>query len=225
MEEKPTAEPSEISSTPLAVEAGAEANSTVVSPADMDKLVADPAGASTLPPKPKYEENQLLGTHVTIDGLLEIRWRTNRQVTVIPPIPEHPVHPKKFKPEHARAFRSIMALIDQIKKTKDRILPLMQSEAWNLMEKQTFKELERMDFIKTKLVQLNSAKEKLGGRMVCWITPNGKAFERDIRQAEMERLQRLIDMEKSAQASKEVAKSEFEPSLVATPEPMAEASP
>jgi hypothetical protein len=136
----------------------------------------------------KFEENQLLGTMVTTDGIVEIRWREGKQHTVMPDVPEQPAFPKKFRKEHAKAFRTIIELIDQIKAVKTRKLPCMQGEALQLIDKQIYKDLERMNFIDSKLVQINTPNGKRqGGRVVCWITPNGKAFERQIKAAEAER--------------------------------------
>jgi len=136
---------------------------------------------------PKFEEDQLLGTMVTIDGILEIRWREGKQQTVTPEVPALPTFPKKFRKEHAKAFRTIVSLVDQIKAAPERKLPCLQMEALQLIEKQTFKDLERMGFIDTKLVQIESKGIRQGGRAVCWITPNGKSFERQIKLAEHER--------------------------------------
>ena len=120
---------------------------------------------------PQFAENQLLGESLGIDGPQEIRWLEGKQTLIpIEPITSKSAFPKKFRAKHGAAFRIFSDLVAFAKETKDRKLPVLKSEALQLIGKQEFKDLKHMGYIQTRLVEIESpSRQKMGGRVVCWM--------------------------------------------------------
>jgi hypothetical protein len=164
---------------------------------DLAKIPAD----QTQPPK--FVENQLLGNTYTVDGPAEIRWIEGNQKAVYPApttIQAKDLVHKKFKLKQSQAFGFILALLTEIKKQK-RMLPILQAEALQFIDKGVLKELEHMGYIKSRLVPLSEGSRQVGGRCVLWLTDKGKALQQVMhaRAVEIKKQQELAASETSGE--------------------------
>jgi hypothetical protein len=126
--------------------------------------------------KPQYFENQLIREEWTFDGPIQTRWQEGKEVKIYPaPMSSTASLPNRFKPAHGDALYLLFLLYENLSKQKGRVIPMFQSEALQLIKKKIFRDLESYELVKTRLVSLVDDKGKpIGGRMLCWLTPEGK---------------------------------------------------
>ena len=158
------------------------ADADVSAPLDVPTPQEVPAEA------PKHKENQLLGIVLSVEGPVEIRWIEGKRQHVFPQIESLAPFSKKFKKNHAVAFRHFSDLVQSLRATKGRQLPVLREEALQIMTKQEFKDLEHLGFIKSQLVQVENKTQKLGGRVAAWMTPQGRALDLEVRSAIAEKV-------------------------------------
>jgi hypothetical protein len=150
-----------------------EAPKIETSPVVVDPGIAEPPKKEV---KPNYTENQLIREEWTFDGPVQTRWQEGKEVKIYPePMKTTASLPTKFKGAHGDALYLMFLLYENLSKQKGRVLPIFQSEALQMIKKKIFRDLESYELVKTRLVSLQDSDGKpIGGRMLCWLTPEGK---------------------------------------------------
>lgn len=127
------------------------------------------------------QERVFAGKSYTLDGLADIWINGDKTELSYPETPEFKGYPKKWREKHAQGFSAICFTIDDIKNRQEkRKVPLLMQEVLETVDKEVAKDLERMGFISTKLVQLMEEGKRLGGRVIVWITPEGQALKKEL---------------------------------------------
>jgi hypothetical protein len=130
-------------------------------------------------PKKKMERTYMGKAH-TLDGIADV-WinETGKYEKIYSELPVFEGFPKKWREKHFRGFAMITGLLKAIKVGQPkRQVPMLMQEITTHVEKEVVKDLEKMGLIGTKLIQLMDKGNKLGGRLIVWITPEGKALEK-----------------------------------------------
>lgn len=91
-------------------------------------------------------------------------------------------YPKGWRNKHLQGFHALCLMVFEIKKQKDRQVPVLRLELEQHVDKQVVKDLEKMGVIGSQLIQLMNQGGRMGGRVVVWLTPYGRAIEQHIHQ-------------------------------------------
>lgn len=142
-------------------------------------------------------EGRLVGVKFTADGEVLVVRQNGMDVEQHLPDVTFAGLPKKWREKHAKAMFQVQWGIDKVKKLKNRQLPLLRDEAMGLgVDKATLKDLETFGFIKQRIIKVidrNNGGRNIGGRVVIYLTPYGKAYVQDV-------LMRAEERKRSVQA-------------------------
>jgi hypothetical protein len=175
--------------------------------------------------KPQYFENQLIREEWTFDGPIQTRWQEGKEVKIYPkPMSTTASLPNRFKPAHGDALYLMYLLYENLSKQKGRVIPMFQSEALQLIKKKIFRDLESYELVKTRLVSLVDDKGKpIGGRMLCWLTPEGKYLAMLAKKQVEARKETLkAAQEKATQARQQLEQQQLPPPVEQSTQPTQE---
>lgn len=138
----------------------------------------------SLPEKPQYHENQLLGFRFFPDGRKEIRWVKGEPTPM--DLPDELLLPinGKFKDKHRQTLMAISEFGKQAAAMKRSVAMLQDEAVKNGLDKTVIKDLERLGLVETAMVEIKVKDGRnLGGRKIIVLSPQGKAFVRTVEDA------------------------------------------
>lgn len=123
-------------------------------------------------------EGEIVAVEYTVDGEILIVRKDGADTKQPIPIEEYKGLPKRWRGQHTKAMIDIAYLIGEVKKFTSRKIPLTREECVDYgIDKKSLKHLEKSKLIIQRIITMNNRSGKsVGGKMIIYFTPQGKAY-------------------------------------------------